>query len=116
MTAERRGLGVAALLFAVSFMTTPWVRRVLPARALDVLKAVRTAELNRQDATMLQRGYYEQLIGVGRLNSQLWEVYMNRPVELEMIWQTPAGRKTGDWLNVELNPSVSIPLNGAIFT
>ena len=116
MITPRQNLAVAALLFGVTFVTTPWVRRLLPADGQQMLTKLRTTELNQQDATMMQRGYYEQLMGVGRLNSQLWEVYMNRPVNLEMIWQTPAGRKTGDYRNVELVPSKSIPLNGAVFT
>src|SRR5688572_24382144 len=116
MKSPARRFMLVATLFAAVLVTTPWVRRVLPAEAAEVVSTLRTGELNRHDATMLQRGYYEQLIGVSRLNSQLWEVYMNRPVELEMIWQTPAGRKTNDYLNVELVPSVSIPLNGAVFT
>lgn len=116
MTTRRQNLVLTALLFAVAFVTTPWVRRVLPADGQQMLTTLRTTELNQQDATMLQRGYYEQLMGVGRLNSRLWEVYMNRPLNLEMIWQTPAGRRTGDYRHVELVPSRQIPLNGAVLT
>lgn len=116
MTTRRRQIILAASLVAATLVTLPGIRGSLPVEAAEAVATLRTAELNQQDATMLQRGYYEQLIGVSRLNSQLWEVYMNRPLELELIDQTPAGRKTGDYLNVELVPSVSIPLNGAIFT
>lgn len=65
---------------------------------------------------MLQRGYYESVIGVGRLNSQLWEIYMNRPLDLEMLWQTPAVRRTDDYLKWELLPSQKVTLNGTEFT
>ena len=32
-----------------------------------------------------QRGYYEDLIGVNRFNSQLWEIYSKRPVRLKHL-------------------------------
>ncbi len=47
----------------------------VPARLHDVAHDARDADLNVYDAQRLQRGYYEEIIGVNRFNSQLWEVY-----------------------------------------
>jgi hypothetical protein len=33
------------------------------------------AELNKNDAERMQRGYYERIVGVNRFNGELWEVY-----------------------------------------
>jgi lysophospholipase L1-like esterase len=86
----------------------PWLTNRLGKREQDVARRLMSAELNAEDATMLQRGYYEQLMGVSRMNSQLWELYMKRPPEAEVIWQTQAGRKRDDFMGVELVPSQQI--------
>ncbi|MBM3984478.1 MAG: SGNH/GDSL hydrolase family protein [Planctomycetes bacterium] len=43
----------------------------LSARALKA----RGAELNAFEAERLQRGYYEEIVGLNRFNGELWEVY-----------------------------------------
>jgi lysophospholipase L1-like esterase len=103
------GIGALALLYVAG---QPRVRSHLGPRQQEVARRLMSAELNAEDATQLQRGYYEQLMGVSRMNSQLWELYMKRPPEAEVIWQTQAGRRRDDFMYVELVPSQQI-LNGA---
>jgi D-alanyl-lipoteichoic acid acyltransferase DltB (MBOAT superfamily) len=40
-----------------------------------IAQQARQIELNKYDAERLQRGYYEQIVGVNRFNGQLWEIY-----------------------------------------
>ena len=65
---------------------------------------------------MLERGYYEDLMGVNRFNSQLWEVYMKRPQVRPDIWETEAGHLTGDFPYGVLAPSTQIEFYGQQFT
>jgi lysophospholipase L1-like esterase len=94
----------------------PAVRAKLGEREGEVARRLTTVELNAQDATQLQRGYYEQLMGVSRLNSQLWEIYMKRPPEAVGIGQTQAGRRRDDFMGVELVASQRIVSGGAIIS
>ncbi len=49
--------------------------------------------LNKRDAALLRRGYYEELIGAERFNSQLWEVNMRRPTHWPDINETEAANQ-----------------------
>lgn len=82
----------------------------------EVMRDLTVNRLNEQDADLLERGYYEDLIGVNRFNSQLWEVYMKRPQHRPEIWATSAGHLTGDFMEVELNPSASVTFYDKTFT
>lgn len=52
-----------------------------------VLSALRFGGLNQADAVELERGYYENLMEVGRFNGQLWDLYQNRPPEWQLSLQ-----------------------------
>jgi hypothetical protein len=117
--AASRFFGVAGttgvLLLLVYASGNPFVYSQLGPKVQEVVGTLRTAELNRRDATLLQRSYYENLVGVSRFNSQLWEVYMQRPPD---DW--PALQETreinqfrGDFLRHELRPSLAILFHGA---
>jgi hypothetical protein len=69
--------------------------------------------LSAQEAALLQRGYYEDLIGVNRFNTQLWDIYSKRPSDWPAITDTAAARQTGDNLVFELVPSTTIMFHGA---
>ncbi len=105
---------MTGLLLAVALVPTD----MMPNRAGDLVTVVRSNELNTEDAALLTRGYYEDLMGVSRFNSQLREVYMQRPAEnpWPAIWTTPAGREIGGFMKHELVPSVSITYLGGQFT
>jgi alginate O-acetyltransferase complex protein AlgI len=53
----------------------------------------------------LEKGYYENLNRVERFNSQLWELYMNRPAGWLDVGGSGLERFTGDFLQKELVPS-----------
>jgi D-alanyl-lipoteichoic acid acyltransferase DltB (MBOAT superfamily) len=81
-------------------------------RAEQTIRAIRVDGLNKRDAALLRRGYYENLIGVERFNTQLWEVYMKRPSHWLNIRDTAAVRSTGDFLTWELRPFAAIAFKG----
>jgi hypothetical protein len=81
----------------------------------DVILALRESRLSKGDLALLQRGYYEELLGVERVNSQLWEVYMKEPAgwfgDPDEIY-----RLTGDFLHREHAPSVTTVAKGKSVT
>jgi hypothetical protein len=93
----------------------PGVTRRLPLETQQVLFGLQSGDLNARDAERLQRGYYENLIGVSALNSRLWEVYAKRPDDWLFIHQTPAGRSTTDFMEKELVPGAEILWHGKPF-
>jgi hypothetical protein len=100
----------------------------------EVMHGLSTDRLNQQDLTLLERGYYENLTRVNRFNSQLWELYnkgvnngpisgdtkaqakKDMPVELpndgRLIEDEIPSRLTGDFLDKELSPSITIVAKG----
>jgi hypothetical protein len=97
------GLSIAFVFLAGN----PSIYTHLDERIQSVIQDLRTTRLNAQDADLLERGYYEDLIGVDRFNSQLWEIYMKRPQNRPDIFKTEAGRFTNDFLSGELVPNSS---------
>ncbi len=53
----------------------PALEDVVPERLQAVARQVRSEGLNAYDAEQLQRGYYEEIVGINRFNGELWEVY-----------------------------------------
>ena len=74
----------------------------------EIIRDLRLNSLNRQDAALLQKGYYEDLTSVDRFNTQLWQLYTQRPDDWNITWQHVAGRYTGDFLHLEPLPSVGV--------
>jgi lysophospholipase L1-like esterase len=81
-------------------------RRVYPhfgREVADVVLSLRTQRLNEGDLALLTRGYYEDLLGLDRVNTELWELYMKEPAGWygdESIMYRP----TGDFLGREHIP------------
>jgi D-alanyl-lipoteichoic acid acyltransferase DltB (MBOAT superfamily) len=69
----------------------------------DVIYSLRKPHLSRGDVALLQRGYYENLLGADRMGGQLWEVYQQEPADWE---GDPAAMYTvrDDFLERELKP------------
>ena len=105
-------LAILAALLGVYVIGIPKVSGRLGADVARVLRDLRWSRLSDADQAKKERGYYENLNAVNGFNSQLWELYMRRPVYQE-IWNTDAVRNTGDFLVNELNPDVSIVFRGA---
>lgn len=76
-----------ALLYAAG---EPVVRQRLPLTMASAMRDVRESQLNRRDAAQLQRGYYEQLVGVDRFNGELWKVLARRPADWGNLEQAGA--------------------------
>jgi hypothetical protein len=91
----------------------PVVYGQLGGKAREFISDMTVNRLSDQEAALLVRGYYEDLVGVGRFNSQLWEIYTKRPSDWPNIMETDAARYTGDNLIVELVPSTTINFQGA---
>jgi D-alanyl-lipoteichoic acid acyltransferase DltB (MBOAT superfamily) len=90
----------------------------LGSSAASVIHSLRSGGLSRVDTALLERGYYEDLIRVDRFNSQLWEVYMNKPLNwLDAFEASGLERFTGDFIQKELGPSFrSLTRHGMITT
>ena len=97
------------LLFLIG---NPFVYGQIGGSAQELIKDLTANRLSDREAALLQRGYYEDLIGVNRFNSQLWEIYSKRPSDWVAIRDTAAVRPTNDNLIMELTPSTTIDFNG----
>ena len=76
--------------------------------AATVINSLRSGQLSRTDMALLERGYYEDLVRVDRFNSQLWEVYMNKPANWLDVQGLGLERFTGDFRQKELVPSMGV--------
>jgi len=72
------------------------------------INSLRSGQLSRLDTALLERGYYEDLARVDRFNSQLWEVYMQKPIDWLDVQGIGLERFTGDFRQKELVPSFTV--------
>jgi alginate O-acetyltransferase complex protein AlgI len=101
--------GAIILLFLIG---NPVIYNQIGGKAQELIRDLTVNRLSDREAALLQRGYYEDLIGVNRFNSQLWEIYSKRPSDWPTLTETEAARQTGDNLIVELVPSTTIYFHG----
>jgi hypothetical protein len=101
--------GSILLLFLIG---NPIVYSQIGGKAQELISDLTVNRLSGVEAALLQRGYYEDLIGVNRFNSQLWEIYSKRPSDWVAIRDTEVVRSTNDNLILELVPSTTIDFNG----
>jgi hypothetical protein len=101
--------GAIVLLFLIG---NPAVYGQIGGKAQEFISDLTENRLSDREAALLQRGYYEDLIGVNRFNSQLWEIYSKRPSDWPTITDSEAARQSGDNFIVELVPSTSIIFHG----
>ena len=94
------------LLLLLASIGIPAVYTRLGPTAANMVLSLRSDKLSRLDVAALERGYYEDLTQVNRFNSELWEVYMNRPVEWLDVQGAGLTRFTGDFLQQEMVPSM----------
>jgi hypothetical protein len=81
----------------------------------DLLAALRFGGLNTADAAELERGYYENLMGVDRFNGQLWDLYMNRPTDWRVgLSEAGLSRSVEGLPDFELVPSAEGRFKGAV--
>ena len=101
--------GAIVLLFLIG---NPVIYSQIGGKAQELISDLTVNRLSDREAALLQRGYYEDLIGVNRFNSQLWEIYSKRPSDWSDIRDTEAVRLTDDNLILELVPSTKLYVNG----
>ena len=104
---------IAAVATALVLLSTSRVYRHLGAIG-PVIASVRYGGLNQADHADMERGYYENLMGVDRFNGELWALYMNRPADWERgLHDAGLSRETGGFPPFELIPSTSGRFKGA---
>jgi hypothetical protein len=102
----------AGMILVLFLIGIPAIHNRIGGKAQEVISDLTMNRLSDREAALLQRGYYEDLIGVNRFNSQLWEIYSKRPSDWPTIDETEAARQTGDNFIVELVPSTRIDFHG----
>ncbi len=105
-----------AAILIVFLLGTPAVHQRLGGRTGEVLADLTVSRLSARDADLLLRGYYEDLIGINRFNSELWEVYTKRPSDWPVIQNTEAATRVDGFEEIRLEPSISIDFHGAQFS
>jgi hypothetical protein len=108
-TAASTGGGLLLLFF----IANPAVYGQIGGQAQKVITDLTVDRLSDREAALLQQGYYEDLTGINKFNSQLWEIYTKRPSDWVAIRDTAAVRSTNDNLIHELAPLTTIDLNGS---
>lgn len=106
-------IGALVILLVVG---NPAVYNRMGGKPQELLGDLTANRLSDREAALLQRGYYEDLIGVNRFNSELWEIYSKRPSDWPTLTETEAARQTGDNFIVELVPSTTINFHGETLT
>ena len=112
-----RTIGTVATLVILLLIGIQSVYVKLGPAAATMINSLRSGQLSRTDMAALERGYYEDLVRVDRFNSQLWEVYMNKPANWLDVQGLGLERFTGDFRRTELVPSMGVQTRfGAIHT
>jgi hypothetical protein len=93
-------------LLIMAGIGVPALYSKLGVDSANTIVLLRSGNLSRADAALLERGYYEDLTRVNRFNSELWQLYMNRPVFtwLDVLHGGGLGRQRNDFLQQELVP------------
>jgi hypothetical protein len=102
----------SALIAALILIGSPLFYNRIGDQTQAFLADMRTSRLSDRDAKLLQKGYYEDLIGVNQFNSDLWDIYTKRPTDWPVLQDTEAARMTNDFDVMELVPSTRINYHG----
>jgi hypothetical protein len=108
----------AATLLSLAVLLALGVERIYThfgPTVASFIQPLRSGRLSRLDNAALERGYYENLLGVNRFNSQLWEVYAKRPANWFDIESGALKQHIGGFAQVGLRPSFVAETNyGAV--
>jgi hypothetical protein len=104
------------VIVALSLIGNSVIYSRIGGKTQELISDLTANRLSDREAALLQRGYYEDLIGVNRFNSQLWEIYSKRPSDWPTLTETEAARQTDNNFIVELVPSTSIYFHGEKLT
>ncbi len=111
--AFRSAAFAGALILVLFMLGNPAVLAQFNGKTGEILRDLQQQRLNRQEAELMTRGYYENLNAANQFNSKLWELDMKRPDNWPTLRETPAGRLTGDFMKDEIVPSARIMFHGA---
>ena len=108
------------LLVGLYVVGSPGIDLLVRPKVAKVFHHLRTDELNEQDLGLLQRGYYENLTRINRLNPRLWDLYMKRREQAPNLAEVGGerfrpGRRSEGFLRNELIPLASVTFKGAPF-
>ncbi len=112
----RPGLLTGVAIFALWALTHPAVLDRMGSTPAAVISSLKSQRLSDEDRSLLERGYYENLLGVDQFNAELARLYERRPDAWVNLWETPANIDTDDMLRRVLAPSVSIQYKGKPLT
>ena len=110
----RSPLAASAAILLVYVLGLPGVYNRIGWPTSSVVEAMRRDKLNARDDAILERGYYENLLNVERVNSQLWEVFADRPADEVTLHGTDLVVWTPDFLRTQLRPSAEILHKGNV--
>ena len=112
---RRRAVSVRAVtIIGLAFLLALGIQPIYTKLGPDIastIQSLRSGRLSRLDNAKLERGYYENLLQVDRFNSQLWEVYTNRPANWLDIQGGGLKQFTRDFAQEELKPSFRAATN-----
>ena len=87
-----------------------------PGPVKEVLADLRVSRLSSRDRQLMERGYYEDLIGVDRFNQDLWQLYAVRPPDWVDIEKTDAViLEPNEFINYRLKPETEIIFHNVLF-
>jgi len=101
----RERLATVAILVGLIGVSIEWMHTSLGPEVATFVHSLRSGRLSRLDTAKLERGYYESLLSVDRFNSQLWEVYSQKPANWLDVENANLKRFTGRFAQMELVPS-----------
>jgi len=99
---------VVATTISLAILLTLGIERIYThfgPTVASLIQPLRSGRLSRLDNAALERGYYENLLGVNRFNSQLWEVYAKRPANWFDVESGTLKQHTGGFAQTALIPS-----------
>lgn len=115
--AQRPVVRTTMTLGLLFILAHPALQRIAPAGVPDPLAAMRATGLNVHDAQKRHRGYYEQLDVRGQLAAQQIEgPGGQRRGDWKIFATTGALRMRDDFLEHDLEPSISAVWNGTTFS
>lgn len=85
-----------------------------PPAVADVVDRLKNPlRLNRGDAALMDRGYYEELTDVSRFNPELAQIYTQKPADWDRCW---AFHHIDEFPNFEMLPSRRVAYMGALMS
>jgi hypothetical protein len=112
---QQHPLLVGALPLGLFWLAgAPALERRLPERLHAVARDLRTEALNTYDQAQLQRGYYEEIVGINRFNGELWELYSRseRKDQPELVHEGLGGFQDDGYGNRCFKPFVDTNFKG----